>query len=244
MKGYNYGISARWRVEPTTPAVLGERFLRTVEAIAAAAPEAGTWEVLSMRTMDGLTIEEARRTIAELVEENVVEDEDDGPQPEQGYWLVSATSPVPTPRSLQLSATVGGKFGDSIEFEAGGEDTPPAYKMVTYPLFRTALLSVIALWPSAWANAYAFRMDYDEAPSAPGVPPHPYSIYHLPWLSYLSAPLAEGLTLPDGIMSERTPDGGLLMIAAEERLDPTNPDHMRRSRQMAKIMIERAGAPE
>jgi hypothetical protein len=33
------------------------------------------------------------------------------------------------------------------------------------------------------------------------------------------------------------------MIAAEERLDPTDPDHMRRSRKMAEIMIERAGDP-
>lgn len=241
MNQYNYGVSAQWRIEPTAPAVLGERFLQTLEAIAAAAPEAGVWKVLGMRTTKGLTIEEARRITAQWVEENVVEDEDDGPQPEQGYWLLGTTSPTDTPTSLELSATVGGKFGDSIEFQIGDDETPPPPTMITYPLFRTALLTIIALWPSVWANAYAFEMDYDAASSAPGVPPHPYSPYHMPWLSYLSAPLTDGLTLPDGIMSERTPDGGLLMIAAEERLDPTNPDHMRRSRQMAEIMIERAG---
>jgi hypothetical protein len=63
------------------------------------------------------------------------------------------------------------------------------------------------------------------------------------WLSYLSAPLAAGLEPPADILSERTPDGGLLMIAAEERLDPANPDHMRRSRIIAEIMIARAGDP-
>ncbi len=47
-----------------------------------------------------------------------------------------------------------------------------------------------------------------------------------------------------GVPAERTPDGGLLMIAAEERLDPANPDHMRRSRAIAEIMIARAGDPK
>ncbi len=32
------------------------------------------------------------------------------------------------------------------------------------------------------------------------------------------------------------------MIAAEERLDPTNPEHMERSRAIMDIMIARAGA--
>jgi hypothetical protein len=81
------------------------------------------------------------------------------------------------------------------------------------------------------------------APDAPGIPSFPSSSYGIPWLSYLSKPLAAGLTPPPGLLSERTPDGGLLMIAAEDRLDPTNPEHMRRSRAMADIMIARAGDP-
>jgi hypothetical protein len=32
--------------------------------------------------------------------------------------------------------------------------------------------------------------------------------------------------LPQEIITERTPDGGLLMIAVEERLDPANPEHL------------------
>jgi hypothetical protein len=58
-----------------------------------------------------------------------------------------------------------------------------------------------------------------------------------------SAPLAEKLVPPSDIPTERTPDSGLLMIAAQERLDPTNPEQMRRSRKTAEIMIERAGDP-
>jgi hypothetical protein len=34
-----------------------------------------------------------------------------------------------------------------------------------------------------------------------------------------------------------------MMIATENRLDPTNPEEMQRSRQIAEIMIARAGDP-
>jgi hypothetical protein len=84
-------------------------------------------------------------------------------------------------------------------------------------------------------------MRYGEVPLIPGSPLFPASLFHISWLAYLSAPLAAGLKLPGEILTERTPDGGLLMIAAEERLDPTNPEHLRRSRILAETMIAHAG---
>jgi hypothetical protein len=78
-------------------------------------------------------------------------------------------------------------------------------------------------------------------PPLPSDPTFPYSVFHIPWIAYLSAPLAAGLELPPEIPTERTPDGGLLMIAAEERLDPTNPEHLRRARILAETMIARTG---
>jgi hypothetical protein len=58
---------------------------------------------------------------------------------------------------------------------------------------------------------------------------------------YLSAEHAVGVTLGREILTERTPDGGLLMIATEERLDPTNPEHVRRARILAETLIDRTG---
>jgi hypothetical protein len=46
---------------------------------------------------------------------------------------------------------------------------------------------------------------------------------------------------PGEIVTERTPDGGLLMTAVEERLDPTNPEHLRRARSLAETMMSRTG---
>ena len=65
----------------------------------------------------------------------------------------------------------------------------------------------------------------------------------MPWLSYLNSERAANVVVPPEIKTERTPDGGLLMIAAETRFDPTNVEHMRPSRLMARIMIDHAADP-
>src|SRR5271170_3303142 len=50
--------------------------------------------------------------------------------------------------------------------------------------------------------AYAFNMDYDESPLIPGATLFPYTRFHIPWLAYLSAPLASDFQLPAEIRSE------------------------------------------
>ncbi len=45
-------------------------------------------------------------------------------------------------------------------------------------------------------------------------------------MTYLSAPLAAMISPPPSIVTERTPDGGLFLIAAEETFDVRNNVHM------------------
>jgi len=73
-------------------------------------------------------------------------------------------------------------------------------------------------------------------------PTYPYSIFHIPWIAYISAEYAAGITLPRDILTERTPDGGLLMSATTDRLDPMNSEHVRCARILAEVMIGRFGA--
>src|SRR5262249_58787331 len=103
-----------------------------------------------------------------------------------------------------------------------------------------ALLAINAIWRPRWACAFAFRVDTISVPGvevAPGVvgtridsavrvpldPTFPYSVFHIPWIAYLSAEHAAGVALTRDILTERTPDGGLLMSATTDRLDPDNP---------------------
>ncbi len=243
MSGYNYSMLGEWRLEPTTTTVLGQKFLRTLEALMQAAPEIGEFRVADLEdlhTARSFSIDEARARIPQFVEAGMIHFDGD-PQPHEGYLMHAVNMSPRSPKVVSWTACVGGEFGTRLEFEVGSLMIPSDLDIVTYPLFRAALLTTIAEWPSNWVNSCAYRKQYHEAPTAPGVPAHPYTRFHLPWLSYLSDPLAAGLRPPAEILTERTPDGGLLMIAAEERLDPSNPDHMRRSRIMADIMVERAG---
>jgi hypothetical protein len=57
----------------------------------------------------------------------------------------------------------------------------------------------------------------------------------------ISRPLAGDLNLPAEIATERTPDGGLLMSAVEERLEPTNPEHLWRARLVLETLMSRTG---
>ncbi len=243
MSNYSYRMNCEWRIKPTPPVALGRRFLRTLDLIAEAAPEIGSWKILTGRKeSDVVPIDDARDIIGTLVE-NYPATIDDIADPQYGYNLFGSSLTVLSSRRVSWCAGVGGKFGDDIRFRVGEFDMPSDLDIVTYRLFRAALLATIAQWPSNWANAYAYRSDYDEVSPAPGIPSHPRSRYLIPWLSYLSARLSADFDPPAEILSERTPDGGLLMIATEERLDPTNPEQMRRSRMMAEIMIAHAGNP-
>jgi hypothetical protein len=110
---------------------------------------------------------------------------------------------------------------------------------VTYPLFRASLLAISAVWDAQWAYATAYRNDVvkvpidfapgvpafriDSAPLVPIDPTFPRSAFQVPWIVYLSEQRAAGLNLTSEILTERTADGGLLMSATTERLDPIIP---------------------
>ena len=141
-------------------------------------------------------------------------------------------------RRISLQIKAGGKVSGRTSLETGDYKVLPDSALVTYPLFKAALLAINVFWPPVWACASAIKMDYDKAPLFPGAELFPYSAFHIPWLGYLPASLATGLELPPEILTEWTPDGGLLMSATEERLDPTVPAG---ARIIAETMVARTG---
>jgi hypothetical protein len=79
----------------------------------------------------------------------------------------------------------------------------------------------------------------DSVAPVPLDPTFPQSVFHIPWIAYLSAEHAADVALTPDILTERTPDGGLLISATTDRLDPDNPQHVRRARIIAELMIAR-----
>jgi hypothetical protein len=239
MNEFDYAIRSGWSRRSDSPTAIGAMFLNSLDSLSSIDPIFKEWQFMDLEGKGSLALHEARSRMTALVERNVVFDDFHKPDPDQGYYLVATTGKFKDPRSTTFTADAGGTSENGTVLQFGEWDVPPDLAIITYPLFKAALLAINNAWRPLWASAHAFRVDYGETLLASGVPLFPYSRFHIPWIAYLAAPLAGGVALSPEIRTARTPDGGLLMIATEDRLDPTNPEHLQRARIIAETMIAR-----
>lgn len=221
---------------------LGAKFLNTLDTLNRIDPAIFTnWNIMDFPARASLPLAAARPRIGAIVEANITRDDYGRPSPYYGYSCVAFTDNTTKSRNASLRIEAGGKEQGDIFLETGRYKVAPDPSILTYSFFRAALLAINGIWSPPWSCAQAFRVDYHEVPLFPGAPLFPYSRFHIPWIAYLSAPLAGGVELPPEILSERTPNGGLLMTATKDRLDPTNPEHLSRARIIAETMIACTG---
>jgi hypothetical protein len=256
---YRYFVRGHW-VGPAdeAPAVTGAKFLQTLDSLDGIDPLFSGWQLYRNWQIAEddqprlVPLAAARTRIAEIVGSGVARDDFDEPTSGYGY-TVCATAGARGRRRVTFTVRTGKQFFD-LSF--GEHDLASDLSIVKYPLFKSALLAIIAALGAPWACAQAFRNDVvkspidfgrvsafriDSAPQVPLDPSFPKSIFHAPWIAYLAAERAAGLKLNPEILTERTPDGGLLMSATTDRLDPMNPEHMQCARILAETMIERTG---
>lgn len=249
---YKYFIRSNWKGRAETPSDIGARFVETLAALSNIDPIFADWKVIDTHNMSSLPLSVARPRIATVVEDNVARDDDDEPSPAYGYHISAMTGGFKDPRTVNFRVEAGGKDASATRLEFGDFFVPPDPVIVAYPLVKAALLAINAVWLAPWACAQAFRSGAIEVPidiggvavtsiqgvvQVPSDPTFPNSMFNIPWIAYLSAPLALELRLAPEILTERTSDGGLLMSATAERFDPTNPVHLRRSRILAETLI-------
>lgn len=269
---YEYFVRSQWHGRVETPAAIGAKFLNALDALSRIDPILSNWmiadfpnpssgdEITDEQNIKAIPLASARSRIAEIIENYVVRNDAREPNPEDGYRAFSATSEISGPRVADFDVRAGGKYNGSTDFGFGHRYIePPDLTVVTYPLFKAVLLAINAIWRAPWACAKAFRSGTISVPNVeivPGLvatkiegvtqvpldPTFPKSIFHIPWIAYLSAEHAVGITLSREILTERTPDGGLLMSATTDRLDPDNPEHVRCARIIAEAMIARFDA--
>ena len=241
------------------PATTGAKFLKTLDALSGIDPLftgwqfTGRWQIPEEHRSSFVPLAAGRKRIAEIVESGVYIDDFNKPRPEYGH-SVMAVAGARGPRRVALTASTKRQ---SFNLSFGEHYIASDLSIVEYPLFKAALLAISAVWDAQWAYAQADRYDVvkvpidfgpgvpafriDSAPQVPLDPIFPKSIFHVPWIIYLSAQHAAGVSLAREILTEPTPDGGLLMSATKERLDPTNPEHVRRARILAETMIACTG---
>jgi len=246
---YNYEGRVEWAGNQKTPKQIGDDVLRAVAALNRSyTPPAGCtisyWTVPDIEgTWDSVKLNEYVDNFTNYVEHNMCIYEDE-PDPMGGYWIYFSLGLEPKIAEnlglLKCFVCDGSPVKNHFLFNVGERETLPAPDRINFSFYRDALLDGVSIWPADWANVRCYLSGSTPAEACVD-PTFPYSHFQMPWMSYLSAERAANIRAPAGIVTERTPDGGLLMIAAETRLDPQNPEHMKRSRAIAEIMIEDVG---
>lgn len=252
---FKYSIRTHPAQNAGGPESIGDRFVRTLDALSESDPSVFTeWEIIDLHAKSSVPLAAARSRIGVMLKNNVVRDQMGEPDPNYGYDAMAYTRVEDRSRGIHLWINAGGKRNGQVWLQTGAPNFPVDLSIVTFPIFKAALLALVANWTLPWTSAHAFRSNYamvpvhggagyklESRPMLPEEPTFPESPFHIPWLAYLSAPLAAGLKVPSDIQTERTPDGGMLMIATEDRLDPAKPEHLRRARILAETMIARTG---
>jgi hypothetical protein len=239
---FRFSISYEMPRRGETPAVIGAKFLHTLDALSRIDPLLARWKVRDRPTMTSVPLADARARIATIVENFAVRDHDDQPEPESGYWAIGVTDTEIPSRVVEFRVRGGGLIGDEMMLHVGGILDPTDPLMVKYNLFRGALLATTAIWQPTWACAAATRNSgSSEEPIIPGTALFPSSVFRIPWMAYLSPTRTVGVPLPNGIRSESAPDGGLLFTVTEEPFNPAKTEHLQGARIIAETMIAHAG---
>jgi hypothetical protein len=242
MPPFKYLIRLPFANRLAGPELLGAKFVDTLDALTKIDPNLfRNWKVIDMSAMRSFPLAAVRPRIAEIIAHNVGPDDVDKSNPRFGYFAAGHNAVDPESHVMSIHVESGGVQPGNVWLQAGNEVVAPDPAIATYPLFRAALLAINAIWQQRWACVQVHRLNYDKAPLYPGASLFPYSQFHIPWIAYLGPSPLPNTIPPADIKTEPTSDGGLLVTAIEDRLDPTNPEHLRRARILAEILIARTG---
>jgi hypothetical protein len=225
----DFFIIAEWEARAETPDELAARFLRMIDALKETDPVFSLWTCGDRRPEK---LEEARDRYAAEIAAGVMRDDWNESIPEMGYLFGAFTRNTPEARAFDVTCRAGSYvdevFGNSVTLSTDAEiGTRPDADVVSYRIFRAALLAIVDAWCPIMANAT----------SHPLVEAHESDAYFEPaWIQYICPWLAEMITPPATVLAERLPNGGLLMSATTDTFDVDNPAHMTAARDMAAAM--------
>ncbi|MGO9774249.1 MAG: Imm52 family immunity protein [Roseiarcus sp.] len=225
----DYFISAYWEQRAETPDEITARFLRMIDALKAIHPAFSLWTCGVKRPEK---FEEVRSRFAQEIAAKIVRDDWREPVPAYGYSFGARTRDTPKDRSFYVSCNAGAivesAFANSVTLATdSAAGSRPDAEVVSFRIFRSALLALVDAWDSVHAGAYSQRLIRSYSGD---------SYFPPAWIQYLSPWLAQKITPPSTVFSEHLPNGGLLMTATTETFDVDNPAHLKAAQDMAAAM--------
>src|SRR5262249_391402 len=133
--------------------VIGAKFLRSLDALSLIDPLFAKWDVLDRPAMDSLPLAVARPRIATIVENNVIRNDFDQPEPSSGYSAIGVTDTAFPSRIVTLSVRGGGLVRDEMMLNVGDFLYPTDPLIVKYTPFREASGNRLGLLSRRFAGA-------------------------------------------------------------------------------------------
>jgi Immunity protein 52 len=173
-----------------------------------------------------LPLAKVRERMTEVVEYGVRRGDLDEPEPFGGYSIKAGNSAGEPSYLAMIDAHGGGKVDPrvgyrSVEFRTGDnpEVIPP---IVTCPIFKAILKVIVSAWEVGYAQAYSEALIKHLMKRSK----HSRQSLDLAWMTYVCPEMARKVAPPHDVLVERLDNGGLLMIATEEKFDVANPEHL------------------
>jgi len=227
-KSKDYLCRCVWEKRGETPEELAARFLRMIDSFGRIDPVFSLWACGWRSAID---LEKVRDRFAEVeIAEGIARSDLGKPLPVHGYYFGAWTRGTPKDRTFMVScragATTATLFPNNVILDTRSGPEGPSRQVVTYAIFRAALIAMVDAWEPLNAGAYSRQLISMGRDS------------HFPkaWIQYLCPWLAQKITPPSTALVERLPDGGLLMSATTKTFDGNNAKHMAVAADMAAAM--------
>ncbi len=224
-------LDVAWQARAEDAAACARRFARMQEGLALCNPSVRRWyEVGSTPEAASVPLPLAASSLAQRLDQarapaQPLSDED------QGFDLLAwngGTGPRHASLILQAgSARSGQDYMNDMSNSVGiaFEPAEPAnLDLLTVENLKPILLALIDAWQPATGNVRPLGLsEYWFWMTDP--PNIDQFRFHGGWMTYVSAPWRREIVPPAEAIVEETPDGGLLMLATEDRFDLINPAH-------------------
>lgn len=208
-------LNACWSARPESPEEIADRYIRFADALTPLHPYLGDWITRGKRRP--IPFATARRDLPKIVKEQIDRDDDRRPDPRGGYHFGAYTS---AKHGFSFSGVAGTHYKslDNNYLHFGTMlGVLPEPSMVTFDIFHAATLAAIACWQPLYCLTQPSTLRPHQSRGL---------LFDAAWFTYIHPRLLPHMSPPDVPLVEPTQDGGLLLAAATETLDPDNPEHL------------------